>query len=173
MRIGEAELYQLAPLIDRRGRHRRGTGEVAQFDHDARIGDEFLGDGDGLARIVLAVLEDIVQRAAVGAARGVDLVQRQIEALLPLCPILRVGTGHGAADADQDWFRRRLGLGLMRSGDAQRDKRRKGKALGKAVDCAAYAVLVINGHFDGLLLKLILAKYLGIFFDCSGIFTST
>ena len=68
------------------------------------VGDELLRDGDGLLRVALAVLEDVAQRAALDAAGAVDLVERQVEALLPLRAVLRVRAGQRAADAEIDRF---------------------------------------------------------------------
>ena len=111
MRVGEAELHQTCCLVDRRRGHRGGAGEIAHLDHDALVGDELAGDGDRLPRIALAVLEHVLQRAPVDAARRVDLVERQVEALLPLRAILRVLAGERAAHADHD---RLLGLRARR-----------------------------------------------------------
>ena len=63
MRIGEAELHEPGALIDRRRRHRGRAGEIADFDDDLGIADEFLRDRDRLARVGLAVLEDITAAA--------------------------------------------------------------------------------------------------------------
>ncbi|MGY4618718.1 hypothetical protein ACVWZ4_003945 [Bradyrhizobium sp. USDA 4472] len=113
MRIGEAELHETAALIDRRSRHGSGAGEVAELHDDLGIGHEFLGDRHRLARIALAVLELIGELAAVDAAGGLDLVEREIEALLPLRAILRVRPRERTADAEQD------GIGAVGEGSAR------------------------------------------------------
>ena len=104
MRIGEAKLHETGALIDRGRRHRGGAREVAELDDNFRIADEFLGDRHGLARVGLAVLEDILQRTAFDAALGVDLFEREVKSLLPLRAILRVLSGQRAADANRDRF---------------------------------------------------------------------
>ena len=96
MRVGKAELHQLAALVDRARSHRSRAGEIPQLDDDARIGNELLRDGDRLARIALAVLERVGQRPAVHAAGPVDLVQRQVQT-----------TGAGRTDATLTSSRRR------------------------------------------------------------------
>lgn len=90
MRVGEAELHQPAALIDLRRRHRRAAAEVTQLDDDARISHKLLRHDDRLLGITLRVFKDVFEFAALHAARAVDLFQRQIEALLPLCAIARV-----------------------------------------------------------------------------------
>ena len=66
---------------------------------------------DGLARIALAVLEDVLQRPPIDAAAGIDLVEGEIKALFPLRAVLRVLPGQRPGDADVDGlFRRGLGL---------------------------------------------------------------
>ena len=110
VRVGEAELHEAGALVDRRRRHRGRAREIADLDHDLRIADELLGDRDRLARVGLAVLELVGERAALDAAGAVDLVQREIEALLPLRAVLGVGPGQRAADADHD----RVAGGLRR-----------------------------------------------------------
>jgi len=92
MRIGEAELDEARALIDRRG-HRGGAGEVADLDHDLRVADELLGDRHRLPWIGLAVLEHVLKRTALHPVMSVDLVEREIESLLPLRAILRVLAG--------------------------------------------------------------------------------
>jgi hypothetical protein len=107
MRVGETELHEACRLVDRRSRHRGRAGEVADFDHDALVGDVFARDRHGLARVALAVLEHIGERPAVDPSGRVDLVERDIEPLFPLRAVLRVLAGERAGDADQD---RLLGL---------------------------------------------------------------
>src|SRR5206468_7560300 len=69
---------------------------------DPGIGDELLGDGHRLARIALAVLEIVGELAAIDAAGCLDLIEREVEALLPLRTILRVRPRQRTADAEQD-----------------------------------------------------------------------
>jgi hypothetical protein len=99
VRVGEAELHEARALVDGRGRHRGRRGEVAQLHDDARVVHEFLGDGDGLPRIALAVLEDVLHRMLRGR---VQLLQREVEGVLPLRAVLRIGTGERSAHADED-----------------------------------------------------------------------
>ena len=114
VRVGEAELHHPGRLVDRRSRHRGRAGEVADLDHDALVGDVFSRNVDGLSRVALGVLEDILQRPSLDAARRIDLVECQVEALLPLRAVLRVLAGERPADADQDRF---LGLRQGRHGN--------------------------------------------------------
>ncbi len=100
VRVGEAHLHQAAALVDRRRRHRGCAGEIAEFRHNGRIGYEFLGDGDRLAGVVLAVFEVEDQLAAANpAALPVDRVEREGEAALPLRAVLRGGAGEWPAYA--------------------------------------------------------------------------
>ena len=122
MRVGEAELHQAGRLVDRRGRHRGRAGEVADLDHDALVGDVFARDGDGLARVALAVLEHVGERPPVDPARRVDLVERDVEPFLPLRAVLRVLAGERAGDADQD----RL-LGLRQGANGGKERACKGR----------------------------------------------
>jgi hypothetical protein len=101
MRVGEAELHQLAALIDRRGGHRGRARQVTQFQQDARIADELLRNRNGLPRIAAAVLEVICERAALDAALAVDLVECEIESALPLRAVLTVLSRQRTAHTDQ------------------------------------------------------------------------
>ena len=136
MRVGEAELHEPAALIDRRGGHRGRAREIAELDQDARIRHEFLRDRHGLARIALAVLEHVGDLASLDAAVGVDLVEREIETLLPLQAVLRVRPGERTAHADQN----RIGLRESRtrqSGAGDGGKRCAGEKTSRYPDHSA------------------------------------
>jgi len=60
------------------------------LDHDALVGDVFARNRHRLARIALAILEHVLQWPSVDPAAGVDFVKGKIEALFPLCAVLRI-----------------------------------------------------------------------------------
>jgi hypothetical protein len=100
--VGEPELGETCTLVDRGGGHRGRAREVTEFGDDLRIRNEFLGDGDRLLRIALAVLEDVGEGAAGEAARAVDLEEGEVEALLPLGSVLGVVPGERSRDPEID-----------------------------------------------------------------------
>src|SRR5204863_279492 len=81
-----------------------GAGEVADLHYDALVGHIFARDRHGLARIALAILEHVGERSSVDAARAVDLVERDVEALFPLRAVLRILPSQRTGDSDQDRF---------------------------------------------------------------------
>jgi hypothetical protein len=127
MRIGEAKLDETGALVDRGRRHRGSAREVADLDDDFRIADEFLGDCDRLARVGLAVLEDILQRTVFHAALGVDLFEREVETFFPLRAILRVLSGQRPADANRDRFAARNLCGSRRGAKRAKPHRQDGR----------------------------------------------
>ena len=73
-------------------------------DNDALVCDVFARDRHGLTRVALAVLEHIGERPPVDAAGRIDLVERDVEPLLPLCAVLGVLTGERTGDANENRF---------------------------------------------------------------------
>src|SRR5260370_5158464 len=71
-----------------------------------------------MARVALAVLKTVGELASVDATRCLDLIQRQIETLLPLRAVLRVRPGQGTADTQHD------GLGRLRERAARHRRAR-------------------------------------------------
>ena len=102
MGVGEAELDELATLVDGRGGHRGGRGEVAELHNDAGVTHEALGDGDGLPRIGLCILEIDLDGPAGNAAGAVRLGQSKVEPTAPIGTVLGVLAGQRAADAHHD-----------------------------------------------------------------------
>src|SRR4029453_2753919 len=81
---------------------------------DAFLTHERVRDHNGLPRIGLAVLEDILQRPTIDAATRVDLIEGVVEALFPLGTVLRILAGQGSGHPDINRFLgRRLGVGKM------------------------------------------------------------
>ena len=140
MRVREAELDQLPALVDRRCGHRRRAGEVAQLDRDARIGDELLCDRHGLARVAAAVLEVDRERTAVNAAAAVDLVEREVEAALPLFAVLRILPRQRPAHADHHRLARHAAAASAARRQTPCGSERRHRAQ-HAPPCAACVVL--------------------------------
>src|SRR5262249_41051950 len=95
---------------------------------DLRIGDQLLGVGRGLGRIILAgsrraaVVSDDLDLVARDAALGVRFVDGDLETVLDLAGVVRVGTSERQRDAELD------GLLLSLGGDEAAGSRKRGHA---------------------------------------------
>ena len=120
-RVGGAKGHGLGGLGDRVGRLGRVRQRGAEHHQDLVLEDQFLEDVDGFFFLALFVFDDQLQLVAIDAARGIDLIGSELEAVADGNAVLRGAARQGLGHTDFDVGG--VGAGAKAGGKRQREER--------------------------------------------------